>query len=216
MGKKTGPATEAPSAYPAGDEAAGLAALMFGDVSAGSYQVVGRLIRIDRLPVSDLGLLTVGFRITDRPSEKWTRRFNQFKYGEPYAARAATRTFCAAFSNILFTGDPRVVVVSSVSSGQKHCAKRHAGVETGVRPCRIPGLGVASASRHQGSASQPHRRRLRGRAGLHRRRGVPGCPHRRRTRLGDRRRRLLHAGRDVHGHRPRDPGVQPRMAYSAG
>ena len=118
MNKAKGPASPAPSAYPAGDEAARLAALMFGDVSIGSYTVVGQLIRINPLPVGDLGLLTVGFRITDRPGEKWTRRFNQFKYGEPYAARAATRTFCAAFSNILFTGDPRVVVVSSVSSGQ--------------------------------------------------------------------------------------------------
>ena len=118
MDKKKGPVIAAPSAYPAGDEAARQAALMFGDVSLGSYEVVGQLIRINPLPVGDLGLLTVGFRITDRPGEKWTRRFNQFKYGRPSAARAATRTFCAAFSNILFTGDPRVVVVSSVSSVQ--------------------------------------------------------------------------------------------------
>lgn len=77
---------------------------------------MGRLIRIDRLPVGDLGLLTVGFRITDRRNEKWTRRFNRFKYGEPSAARAATRTFCAAFGNIRFAGNPRVVV-AAVSSG---------------------------------------------------------------------------------------------------
>ena len=98
----------------------------------------------------------------------------------------------------------------------KHRAKRHARFDAGVRACGIPLLGVAPTSRHQGPASQPHPHRLRGRAGLHRGREVPGCPHRRRTRPGDRRRRLLHAGRDVRGHRPCDPGVQPRMAYSAG
>ena len=79
---------------------------------------MGRLMEIKRLPVGGLGLLTVGFRITDRPGEKWTRRFNQFKRGEPAAVRAATRTFCAAFEDFLPAGDPRVVVVSSVSSGQ--------------------------------------------------------------------------------------------------
>ena len=83
-----------------------------------NYFVDGRLIRINRLPVGGLGLLTVGFRITDRPKEKWTRRFNRFKYGEPAAARAATRTFCAAFEDFRPPGNPRVVVVSSVSSGQ--------------------------------------------------------------------------------------------------
>ena len=129
--------TEAPSANAAGDEAARLAARLFGEEppgntevpssyaarlfgeeAAGNYGVMGRLMEIKRLPVGDLGLLTVGFRITDRPGEKWTRRFNQFKYGEPTAARAATRTFCAAFEDFLPAGNPRVVVVSSVSSGQ--------------------------------------------------------------------------------------------------
>ena len=137
MDKETGPAKEAPSANAAGDEAARLAARLFGEEppgnteapssyaarlfgeeAAGNYGVMGRLMEIKRLPVGDLGLLTVGFRITDRPGEKWTRRFNQFKYGEPTAARAATRTFCAAFEDFLPAGNPRVVVVSSVSSGQ--------------------------------------------------------------------------------------------------
>ena len=58
------------------------------------------------------------FRITDRPNEKWPRRFNRFKYGEPSAARAAARTFCAAFGMFSLDGNPRIVVVSSVSSGQ--------------------------------------------------------------------------------------------------
>ena len=75
-------------------------------------------MRINRLPVGDLDLFTVGFRITDRPGEKWTRRFNQFKYGEPSVVSAATRTFCAAFEDFRPAGDPRVVVVSSISSGQ--------------------------------------------------------------------------------------------------
>ena len=109
MGKKTRPATEVPSSY---------AARMFGEEAAGNYGVMGRLMIIDRLPVGDLGLLTIGFRITDRPYEKWTRRFNQFKYGEPTATSAAIRTFCAAFKDFLPPGNPRIVVVSSVSSGQ--------------------------------------------------------------------------------------------------
>ena len=108
MDKKTGPATETPSAD---------AARLFGEGAAGNYVVAGRLIRFYRLPVGDLGLLTVGFRFTDRPGEKWTRRFNRFKYGDPSAARAATRTFCAAFEDFRPAGNPRVVVVSSVSSG---------------------------------------------------------------------------------------------------
>ena len=134
--KNTGPETEVPSANAADDEAdflvtdeAGVtrpatetpssyAARMFGEEAAGNYGVMGRLMVIDRLPVGDLGLLTVGFRITDRPGEKWTRRFNRFKYGEPSATRAATRTFCAAFEDFLPAGNPRIVVVSSVSSGQ--------------------------------------------------------------------------------------------------
>ena len=89
----------------------------FGEAAAGNYSVMGRLMRISRLPVGDLGLLTVGFRITDRSGEKWTRRFNRFKYGEPNAAKAANHTFCAVFEDFLPTGNPRVVV-SSVSSGQ--------------------------------------------------------------------------------------------------
>ena len=140
MDKKTRPATQSPSANAADDEAARIASLlfvdeagvtrpatetpssyaarMFGEDAADNYGVMGRLMEIKRLPVGDLGLLTVGFRITDRPGEKWTRRFNQFKYGEPAAARAATRTFCAAFEDFLPPGNPRIVVVSSVSSGQ--------------------------------------------------------------------------------------------------
>jgi len=105
----TRPASETPSSY---------AARMFGEEAARIYGVMGRLMIIDRLPVGDLGLLTIGFRITDRPNEKWTRRFNQFKYGEPAAARAATRTFCARFEDFLPPGNPRIVVVSSISSGQ--------------------------------------------------------------------------------------------------
>ena len=76
---------------------------------------MGRLMQINRLPVGDLGLLTVAFRITDRPGEKWTRRFNRFKYGEPAAAKAAIRTFCAAFEDFLPTGNPRVVKVAAHS-----------------------------------------------------------------------------------------------------
>ena len=105
----TRPATETPSSY---------AARTFGEEAAGNYGVMGQLMVIDRLPVGGLGLLTIGFRITDRPREKWTRRFNRFKYGEPAAIRAATRTFCAAFEDFLPPGNPRIVVVSSVSSGQ--------------------------------------------------------------------------------------------------
>ena len=112
MDKETGPAMEAPSAYAAGYERARLV----DEEAAGNYVVVGRLIRINRLPVGDLGLLTVGFRITDRPDEKWTQRFNRFKYDAPTAAKAATRTFCAAFEGFHPAGNPRVVVVSSVSS----------------------------------------------------------------------------------------------------
>ena len=105
----TRPATETPSSY---------AARMFGEEAAGNYGVMGRLMIIDRLPVGGLGLLTIGFRITDRPGEKWTRRFNRFKRGEPAATKAAIRTFCAAFEDFLPPGNSRVVVVSSVSSGQ--------------------------------------------------------------------------------------------------
>ncbi len=107
MDKETGPAKEAPSSY---------AARLFGEEAAGNYGVMGRLMEIKRLPVGDLGLLTVGFRITDRPGEKWTARFNRFKRGERRAIEAATRTFCAAFEDFLPAGNPRVVVVSSVSS----------------------------------------------------------------------------------------------------
>ena len=109
MDKEDGPETKASSDY---------ATRLFGEEAAGNYGVMGRLMEIRRLPVGDLGLLTVGFRITDRPGEKWTRRFNRFKYGEPSAAKAATRTFCAAFEDFRPAGDPRIVVVSSVSSGQ--------------------------------------------------------------------------------------------------
>ncbi len=145
MDKKTGPPTEPPSAHAGDDEAARLAARlftdetgvtrpatetpssyaarMFGEEAAGNYGVMGRLMVINRLPVGDLGLLTIGFRITDRPNEKWTRRFNKFKYGDPSAAMAARRTFCAAFEDFLPAGNPRIVVVSSVSSGQNIAQK---------------------------------------------------------------------------------------------
>ena len=134
--KNTGPETEVPSANAADDEAdflvtdetgvtrpvtetpSSYAARMFGEEAADNYGVMGRLMEIKRLPIGGLGLLTVGFRITDRPGEKWTRRFNRFKYGEPTAAMAAIRTFCAAFEDFLPPRNPRVVVVSSVSSGQ--------------------------------------------------------------------------------------------------
>ena len=131
MDKETGPATQSPSdiaallfvdeagvTRPATETPSTYAARLFGEEAAGNYGVMGRLMEIKRLPVGDLGLLTVGFRITDRPGEKWTRRFIRFKYGEPSAARAATRTFCAAFEDFRPAGNPRVVVVSSVSSAQ--------------------------------------------------------------------------------------------------
>lgn len=79
--------------------------------------VVGRLIRINRLNVGDLRPLTIGFRITDRPDEKWTDRFNRFKYGEGPAVEAAMRAFCTAFEHIRYPEDPRIVVVSAISSG---------------------------------------------------------------------------------------------------
>ena len=148
MDKKTGPATQSPSANAADDEAARLAALLFGEEApgntevpssyaarlfgeqaAGNYGVMGRLMEIKRLPVGDLGLLTVGFRITDRPGEKWTRRFNQFKYGEPTAVRAATRTFCAAFEDFLPAGDPAHRRRLLGLFRAKHCAIRHPGVD---------------------------------------------------------------------------------------
>ena len=90
MDKKTRLATLSPSV---------IADILFGDEPLDKYFVDGRFIRTFRLPVGGLGLLTVGFRITDRPKEKWTRRFNRFKYGDPAAIRAATRTFCAAFED---------------------------------------------------------------------------------------------------------------------
>ena len=231
MDKKTRATTAGPSAHAAGDEAARLfgeepagntdvpssyAARLFGEEAADNYGVMGRLMIIDRLPVGDLGLLTVGFRITDRPYEKWTRRFNQFKYGEPAAAKAAIRTFCAAFEDFLPAGNPRIVVVSSVSSGQNIVQHDTPASKLASALALFPRLGVAPASRYEGSASQDQRPRLRGRAGRRRGRGVPGCPHRRRARPGDRRRRLLHPGRDARRHRPRGPGVQPRMEGSGG
>ena len=51
MDKKTRPATQSPSANAAGDEAARLAARLFGEEPPGKYVVDGRLIRIYRLPV---------------------------------------------------------------------------------------------------------------------------------------------------------------------
>lgn len=81
-----------------------------------NFDVVGRLIRINHLDVGDLRLLTVGFRITDQPDEKWTARFNRFKYGEGPAVEAAARTFCKAFEGFSYAEDLRVVVVSAISS----------------------------------------------------------------------------------------------------
>ena len=87
----TRPATETPSSY---------AARMFGEEAAGNYGVMGRLMIINRLPIGDLGLLTVGFRITDRPGEKWTRRFKPVQVrrpcrrqgGHPHLLRPPSRT----------------------------------------------------------------------------------------------------------------------------
>lgn len=81
------------------------------------FDVVGRLIRFNRLDVGDLRLLTVGFRITDQPDEKWTARFNQFKYDEGAAVEAAARTFCRAFEGFRYGEDLRIAVVSAISSG---------------------------------------------------------------------------------------------------
>ena len=216
MNEQTEPAREAPSTLAAFYENARLGARLFGEESAGSYLVAGRLIRFDRLPVGDLGLLTVGFRITDRPKREvdpalqpvQVRRTFRRQGGHPHLLRGVRlvppRRGSACRRRLL--GLFRA----------KHRATRHAGVDTGVRACRVPRLGVASASRYQGPASQSHRHRLRPRPGRHRGRGVPGCPHRGRARRGDRRRRLLHPGSDVRRHRPRHPGVQPRMGDTAG
>ncbi len=58
MDKKTRLATLSPSV---------IADLLFGEEPLDKYFVDGRLVRTFRLPVGGLGLLTVGFRITDRP-----------------------------------------------------------------------------------------------------------------------------------------------------
>ena len=81
------------------------------------YDVIGNLIRINRLDVGDLKLLTVGFRFTDQRNEKWTARFNCFKFDGGPAVEAATRTFCAAFDSVRVPEDRRVVVASAISSG---------------------------------------------------------------------------------------------------
>ena len=94
------------------------------------FNVVGRLIRINRLDAGDLRPLTVGFRITDQPTEKWTRRFNRFKYGNPTAVTAAVRVFTMAFENVRYPGNPRMVVVSAISSG-------HTEVDLRTPPARL-------------------------------------------------------------------------------
>ena len=207
MDKKTRPGTEVPSSY---------AARLFGEEAAGNYGVMGRLMQINRLPVGDLGLLTVGFRITDRPGEKWTRRFNWFKRGEPAAVQGGHPHVLRRLRGLPPRREPACRRRLLDLFRAHYCGIRHSGVETGVRACTIPRLGVAPGGHHQGPASQHHPHSLSGRAGRHRGRGVPGYPHRRRSRPGNRRRRLLHARRDPRRHRPRGPGVQPRMADSAG
>lgn len=80
------------------------------------FEKRGSLIRFICLPVGDLKLYTVGFRISDQPNEKWTARFNRFKYGNPAATHAAIRTFCKGFDSLGYPQGHRVVVTAAIAS----------------------------------------------------------------------------------------------------
>jgi hypothetical protein len=68
-------------------------------------------------------LLAVGFRITDDATEPWTRRFNLFKARDEASVVAGIRTMSAALLGtgahraVTLVGNPRVVVVGAISSG---------------------------------------------------------------------------------------------------
>lgn len=81
------------------------------------FAQVGKLMRFNRLDAApDMKLLTLAFRITDSPMEKWTARFNRVKVREAAAMDAAIQTMIAAFDGGKY-GQARVVAVGAISSG---------------------------------------------------------------------------------------------------
>jgi hypothetical protein len=64
------------------------------------------------------GILTIGWRFTDDGTDPWTARFNQAKYGNVRAVRAAPVTLEAAVRTITLPG--KVIVVGAISSATTH------------------------------------------------------------------------------------------------
>ncbi|MBB4635625.1 hypothetical protein FHS01_001637 [Longimicrobium terrae] len=88
-----------------------------------AYNKVGGLIYMEHLDASGApSLLTMGFRITDDGTEKWTRRFNRFKAGVAGSVEAGVRTMRAALqgtpncSGVRLPNVHRVTVVGAISS----------------------------------------------------------------------------------------------------
>ncbi len=88
-----------------------------------AYQKLKNLIIMKSLDANQApSLLTIGFRITDNASEKWTQRFNSFKAGDEESVAAGVRTMVAALQGttnqpgINPQDDARLVVVGAISS----------------------------------------------------------------------------------------------------
>ena len=82
------------------------------------FTMAGDLMLMQNLNIQVVkGLLAIGFRLTDRSSELWTRRFNAVKNGNGAAVSAGARTLALAFDSVpAAILKPPVVVVGAIGS----------------------------------------------------------------------------------------------------
>jgi len=81
----------------------------------------GDLIRFESLDNCKVPILALGFRITDQSQEKWTERFNAFKFGWGSRGKKAVRGACAvmpAAAAALRLEGP-VALICAISSSQE-------------------------------------------------------------------------------------------------
>ncbi|WP_163784198.1 hypothetical protein [Myxococcus vastator] len=66
-------------------------------------------------PLNSVEALVIAYRITDRPNDLWTERFNAFKSGDPRAIQGACRVLSQALKNIRFIVGP-VILTAAIPS----------------------------------------------------------------------------------------------------
>lgn len=84
------------------------------------FEIISEFMYFRALDAYDeAGVLTLGWRITDRWDDPWTARFNAFKSRDARAIRAAKAVIATALQRITFGNEPLGMVAGAISSSKE-------------------------------------------------------------------------------------------------